>query len=144
MNYQSVTILVKQMEIIIIDLLREFELVNDSDVSRSVLEQMRNTNIHPHDIEAFKKYKPSTGNKIISYFEGFAHPVKLITSIPVAIGGKLRPALKKQRDIDNVDKMNRWFTKGLLSAKISVFQNCIVHMLLKYRKFSRIEQKNVQ
>ena len=104
---------------ILIDLLRELELINDSDVSRSILEQMRSTNIHPHDIEAFKKFKHSTGNKIISCFEGFAHPVKLITSVPVAIGGSLRPVLKKQSDIDNVDKMNRWFPKGLLSGKIS-------------------------
>lgn len=129
------------MENIIIDLLRELELINDSDVSRSILEQMRNTNIHPHDIEAFKKFKPNTGNKIISYFEGFAHPAKLITSVPVAIGSSLRPVLKKQSDIDNVDKMDRWFAKGLLSGKIWIFQNCIVQMLLKYREFARIEQQ---
>lgn len=142
MDNKSLRQLVRQMEHVIRYSLKIFELIppDQSKVSK-VMNRLRTTDLHPYEMKMFKKYVPTAGNKAAGVFEMIIHPLKIVSSIPVGVGHVIKPALKKEKDIDNVNKMEQWFFDGTLNGKIKVFNGLVVPLMKVYGDIAKLCDK---
>lgn len=141
-NNDQLKILLSEMEEILQYCFTKFKIIKDDDVIMSIFSKLRNTDIDPNDMKSFKKYKPTTGNKIAGIFENLAHPINVITGIPVALALLMRPILKNEKDIENVDKIDHWYFDGTLQRKIQIYEYCFRPMMQRYQTMSKLYQQN--
>lgn len=142
MSNKSLRQLVRQMGNVIRYSLKIFDLIppDQSEISK-VINRLKTTDLHPHEMKIFKKYVPNAGNKTAGFFEMFIHPIKIICTIPVGLGHVIKPALKKKKDIENVEQMEQWYFDGTLNGKIKVFGGLVVPLMKIYSDIAKLCDK---
>lgn len=141
LTHEEVGYLMKQMETVLRDVINYFELTKNDAVCQQILARMRDTDEDPDNFEEFKYVTDTFGNKALSVFEGFLHPINFVTSFPVVIGVSMKGLFKKKRDIVNVERMHHWFSDGTHSRRIGMYK-CVGPMLRIYGKFAKLYQQD--
>ena len=141
LTYESAKDFVEIMKRIITFILVECKMKNPSQtdtILRRLVEDP-SLNENPDNLSSFKHYTKSNKNKGKAFFELYLHPATLITSIvntPAQFF--VRPFMKKKKDIDNLNKMNKFVYEDTLLSKQMVYQNIIRGCLIEYTKVAKL------
>ena len=90
-------------------------------------------------MEEFKLYTDTTGNNVLGFLEGYLHPVSMVTAWPSFFATFLvKPFVKKQRDIENIDNLRHITVDNTLVFAQSEYRNFIKEAMIEYGHLAKL------